>query len=154
MRKTMRIAGIFLAIMMLFTLTSCAPKTAEKGKEKMEKKGYTVVTTSTDVSIGDLFSSKTEAVLVCSKEVDGETIVATAAFYKDAEEAKARYEKVKEETEQELKEQKEALKKAETDEDKEKINKEIAKLKDFKVKRSGKILVFGDKKAVNDYTGL
>lgn len=68
MRKTMRIAGIFLAIMMLFTLTSCTPKTAEKGKEK--------------------------------------------------------------------------------------INKEIASLKDFKVKRSGKILVFGNKKAVNDYTGL
>ena len=39
MRKTMRIAGIFLAIMMLFTLTGCTPKTAEKGKEKMEKKG-------------------------------------------------------------------------------------------------------------------
>ena len=55
MRKTMRIAGIFLAIMMLFTLTSCTPKTAEKGKEKMEKKGYNVVTTSTDVNIGDLF---------------------------------------------------------------------------------------------------
>lgn len=71
MRKTMRIAGIFLAIMMLFTLTSCTPKTAEKGKEKMEKKGYNVVTTSTDVNIGDLFSTKTEAVLVCSKEVDG-----------------------------------------------------------------------------------
>ena len=35
MRKTMRIAGIFLAIMMLFTLTSCTPKTAEKGKEKI-----------------------------------------------------------------------------------------------------------------------
>ena len=74
MRKTMRIAGIFLAIMMLFTLTSCTPKTAEKGKEKMEKKGYNVVTTSTDVNIGDLFSTKTEAVLVCSKEVDGKKI--------------------------------------------------------------------------------
>lgn len=37
MRKTMRIAGIFLAIMMLFTLTSCTPKTAEKGKEKNGK---------------------------------------------------------------------------------------------------------------------
>ena len=95
MRKTMRIAGIFLAIMMLFTLTSCTPKTAEKGKEKMEKKGYNVVTTSTDVNIGDLFSTKTEAVLVCSKEVDGKKIAVTAAFYKDAEEAKARYEKVK-----------------------------------------------------------
>ena len=90
MRKTMRIAGIFLAIMMLFTLTSCTPKTAEKGKEKMEKKGYNVVTTSTDVNIGDLFSTKTEAVLVCSKEVDGKKIAVTAAFYKDAEEAKAK----------------------------------------------------------------
>ena len=99
MRKTMRIAGIFLAIMMLFTLTSCTPKTAEKGKEKMEKKGYNVVTTSTDVNIGDLFSTKTEAVLVCSKEVDGKKIAVTAAFYKDAEEAKARYEKVKAENE-------------------------------------------------------
>lgn len=154
MRKTMRIAGIFLAIMMLFTLTSCTPKTAEKGKEKMEKKGYNVSTTSTDISIGNLFSSKTEAVLFCSKEVDGKTITVTAAFYKDAEEAKARYEKAKEETEQQLKDKKEALKKAETDEEKEKINKEIASLKDFKVIRSGKILVFGDKKAVNDYTGL
>lgn len=154
MRKTMRIAGIFLAIMMLFTLTSCTPKTAEKGKEKMEKKGYNVVTTSTDVNIGDLFSTKTEAVFVCSKEVDGKKIAVTAAFYKDAEEAKARYEKAKEETEQQLKDKKEALKKAETDEEKEKINKEIASLKDFKVKRSGKILVFGNKKAVNDYTGL
>lgn len=154
MRKTMRIAGIFLAIMMLFTLTSCTPKTAEKGKEKMGKKGYNVVTTSTDVNIGDLFSTKTEAVLVCSKEVDGKTIVVTATFYKDAEEAKARYEKVKAENEKELEEQKEALKKAETDEEKERINEKIASLKDFKLKRSGKILVFGNKKAVNDYTGL
>mgnify|MGYP000622890752 CR=1 FL=1 len=146
----------------------------------MEKKGYNVVTTSTDVNIGDLFSTKTEAVLVCSKEVDGKTIVVTAAFYKDAEEAKARYEKVKAENEKELEEQKEALKKAETDEEKEKeyiklikelanqditieelrdeekerINEKIASLKDFKLKRSGKILVFGNKKAVNDYTGL
>ena len=154
MRKTMRIAGIFLAIMMLFTLTSCTPKTAEKGKEKMEKKGYNVVTTSTDVNIGDLFSTKTEAVLVCSKEVDGKKIAVTAAFYKDAEEAKARYEKVKAENEKELEEQKEALKKAETDEEKERLNEKIASLKDFKLKRSGKILVFGNKKAVNDYTGL
>ena len=150
----MRIAGIFLAIMMLFTLTSCTPKTAEKGKEKMEKKGYNVVTTSTDVNIGDLFSTKTEAVLVCSKEVDGKKIAVTAAFYKDAEEAKARYEKEKAENEKELEEQKEALKKAETDEEKERINEKIASLKDFKLKRSGKILVFGNKKAVNDYTGL
>ena len=147
MRKTMRIAGIFLAIMMLFTLTSCTPKTAEKGKEKMEKKGYNVVTTSTDVNIGDLFSTKTEAVLVCSKEVDGKKIAVTAAFYKDAE-------KVKAENEKKLEEQKEALKKAETDEEKERINEKIASLKDFKLKRSGKILVFGNKKAVNDYTGL
>ena len=77
-----------------------------------------------------------------------------AAFYKDAEEAKARYEKVKAENEKELEEQKEALKKAETDEEKERINEKIASLKDFKLKRSGKILVFGNKKAVNDYTGL
>ena len=37
---------------------------------------------------------------------------------------------------------------------KERINEKIASLKDFKLKRSGKILVFGNKKAVNDYTGL
>ena len=34
MRKTMRIAGIFLAIMMLFTLTSCTHKTLYKEAEE------------------------------------------------------------------------------------------------------------------------
>lgn len=127
MRKTMRICGLFLAILMLFTLTSCAPKTAEKGKEKMEKKGYTVVTTSTDISFGSLYESKTEDVLVCSKEVDGEPCTVTVLFYKNAADAKEAYKKSKE-----------------SDGDS----------KDYKVTRSGKVIVSGNKKAVNDYNGL
>lgn len=154
MRKTMRIAGIFLAIMMLFTLTSCAPKTAEKGKEKMEKKGYTVSTTSTDVSIGDLFSSKTEAVLVCSKEVDGKAVVASVFFYKTTDDAKSAYEELKEKNDKTIDELKEKIKNAESDKEKETLNESLAELKNNKITKSGKVLVFGNKKAVNDYNGL
>lgn len=154
MRKTMRIAGLFLAIMLLFTLTSCAPKTAEKGKEKMEKKGYTVTTTSTDVSIGSLFESKTEAVLVCSKEVDGKAVVASVFFYKNTDDAKSAYEKLKEENDKAIDELKEKIKNAESDEEKETLKESLAELKNYKVTKSGKVLVAGSKKAVNDYTGL
>ena len=41
MVKTLRFAGLFLALLALFTLVACAPSSGDKAKEKMEKAGYT-----------------------------------------------------------------------------------------------------------------
>ena len=40
MKKTLRFAGLFVALFALFALVACAPSSVDKAKEKMEKAGY------------------------------------------------------------------------------------------------------------------
>lgn len=72
MKKVLRLSSILLVVAFLFTLVSCAPKDAAAGREKMEGKGYTVVTDGTIIpaALKLLGVNGVETVLTCSKSKD------------------------------------------------------------------------------------
>lgn len=132
------------------------PKTVEDGKIKMEDKGYSVniITSDTDINFDDINDSKIVADIICTKLVDGRQITVTTIFCKDVDEAKEKCKMAKKENEDKINLKKKILKGTKSFYEKEAIDIEISNLKDFKVIRSGKIVIYGNKKAVNDYIGI
>lgn len=132
MKKTLRLTSLALVLMMVLTLTSCVPGTAEKAKAKMEKKEYVVA----DVSEVEKLALKVAGVegftasITAAKTVENKdgkkTIESVTAFYfEKAADAKAVMEKLEKY-----------------------VNKES---KDSSVKRSGKVVYFGTEKAMKDF---
>lgn len=134
MKKTLRLTSLALVLMMVLTLTSCVPGTAEKAKAKMEKKDYKVVEVSGDeveIAMGFLGIKGVTSYITATKTVenkDGKKTIetVTALYFEKVEDAKSAMKKVEETAEKE-------------------------KDEDYSVKRSGKVVYSGTKKAMKDF---
>lgn len=137
MKKTVRILALSLVFVMLaLVLVACKPNSSyTTAKEKLEKKDYTVSlltdsisTTAAEVLYG---IEGLEAILAASKKVDKKYESLTVYYFKDSASAKSALEKIQ-------------SKNSEDDVDKDSLNSKYVK-----VTRSGKMVYFGTKNAVN-----
>ena len=93
MVKTLRFAGLFLALFALFALVACAPANSDKAKEKMDKAGYSCVWVAKD-EVGENGEIGT---LTCTKGkslgglIDGLGDGLTATLYDSSKNAKAAF---------------------------------------------------------------
>ena len=140
MKKLLKsLLAVMLISMMAISFVSCGvPSDPAKAKKNLEAEGYAVVLEQFDLGdLGAALGDKTEANLVATK---GEEIV-TITWYKNADDAKAAYEKLEETN----KKAKEELKKMEDGEAKDAAK---AMLDNAAFGRSGKIVWSGTKAAV------
>ena len=82
MKKVFRLSAVLLVVAFLFTFTSCAPKDAAAGREKMEGKGYAVATEGSVIpaALKLLGVEGVESVLTCSKTTDDKKVESLVAI--------------------------------------------------------------------------
>ena len=140
MKKLLKsLLALMLISMMAISFVSCGvPSDPAKAKANLEGEGYKVILEQVDLGdLGAALGDKTEATLSAIK---GEELV-TITWYKNADDAKAAYEKL----EETYKKAKEELKKMEDGEAKDAAK---AMLDNAAFGRSGKIVWTGTKAAV------
>ena len=93
-----KLFAIIAAVVLLFSLASCAPKDASKAEEKLEKKGYSVVVDENLIPAAlKLAGIDVDAVVTAVKDIeDADDEFVTAYLFSSKDDAKAAIEKLSE----------------------------------------------------------